>query len=66
MPNLTYPGIYSNNSGLLYPSVGGSGSFPYTNSTTNGVMGNGQGLVTPNYTGGYAHAPYWNGKVFRY
>jgi hypothetical protein len=65
-PNIG-PGIYANNTGLIYPDVGsGYRSFPYSNSTTNGVMGNGQGLVSPNVAGTYTHAPYWNGKTFPY
>jgi hypothetical protein len=62
VPNLDYPSIYSNNTGLIYNNVGGNSSFPYTNSSTTGEMGSGQGLVTPNFGGGYTYPPYWNGE----
>ena len=66
IPRLSPYELWSNNTGLLYPSVGGSGSFPYSNSTTNGVMGTGTGLVTTNIAGGYAYSPYWNGGLKPY
>lgn len=62
IPNMEAPYLWANNTGLIYNNVGAGGSYPYTNSTTNGVMGDGTGLVTPNWQGGYAYSPYWEGK----
>ena len=61
IPNLGPHELWSNNTGLLYPNVGGANAFPYSNSTSTGVMGDGTGLVTTNWSGGYSFSPYWNG-----